>query len=359
MMNITVPAFLRKPGTRKMACGLCVAVLLLVGSLFIMGQALNRVVLVVDGTSREYLLVGGNVESLLNRAGITISDSDSISHSLTERLKDGDVVEVKKAFPVAILADGKEYIVKAAGVTVAELLDKAGLGLGPLDRVEPGLDHALQKGDVVRVVRVEKNVVKVQSEVPFREIRRSNPRLDRGETRVVQNGINGLREDTVEITLEDGVEVSSVVLSSEIVRVRQDRIVETGENTLLSRGGRTLQFDRVITVTATAYCPGTPESGCPIDRNGHSKCTGKYNDGFTYTGRKAAAGDGTEASPHIIAVDPRVIPLGSRVYIDGYGFAVAADIGSAIKGNRIDLLFDKHDDAWLFGRKRLKVYLLP
>lgn len=358
MSNISVPVFFTNPGTRKVVYALIVVVLLLVGSQLIMGQRADRVVLVTDGTAREYILFAGNVESLLKRAGQEITDSDWISRPLTDTLKDGDVVEVKKAFLISVWADGNEHIIRAAGVTVAELLDRAGISLRPLDRVEPDLNHVVEKGDVVRVTRVDKTLAKTRTEIPFREIRKSNPALDRGETRVVQKGVNGLREDTVEVTLEDGVEVSSQVLHSEIITVRQDRIVEAGENTQLSRGGRTLQFDRVVTVTATAYCPGTPGSGCPIDHNGQSKCTGKYNDGITYTGRKAVAGDGSETNPHIIAVDPRRIPLGSRVYIEGYGFAVAADIGSAIKGNRIDLLFDKHDDAWMFGRKSLKVYLL-
>lgn len=133
---------------------------------------------------------------------------------------------------------------------------------------------------------------------------------------------------------------------------------ETRNERLLARGGRTLAYTRAFSVTATAYCNGTPASGCPIDSRGRSTCTGSYNDGFTATGMPAIAGDGTETSPHIVAVDPRIIPLGSRLYIDGYGFAVAADTGGMIKGNRIDLLMDTHQSALKFGRKQLQVYLL-
>ena len=97
---------------------------------------------------------------------------------------------------------------------------------------------------------------------------------------------------------------------------------------------------------------------CPHDSRGRSACTGAYNDGFTATGLPAIAGDGTEANPHIVAVDPRVIPLGSRLYIDGYGFAVAADTGGAIKGNRIDLLLETHQTALKFGRRQLQIYQL-
>ncbi len=57
-------------------------------------------------------------------------------------------------------------------------------------------------------------------------------------------------------------------------------------------------------------------------------------------------------------VDDRVIPMGTRLYIPGYGFAVAADRGSAIKGNRIDLCFNTYAEAKRWGRRKIKVYLL-
>ena len=59
----------------------------------------------------------------------------------------------------------------------------------------------------------------------------------------------------------------------------------------------------------------------------------------------------------IIAVDPSFIPLGTRVFIPGYGDATADDIGYAIKGNRIDIAFDTHEEALLFGRRSLEIYI--
>lgn len=94
---------------------------------------------------------------------------------------------------------------------------------------------------------------------------------------------------------------------------------------------------KVMKMEATAYCPG-PE------------CTGIFADGLTSTGKKAGYG--------IVAVDPRVIPLGTRLYIDGYGLAVAEDVGAAIKGRRIDLCFDTHLEAIRFGRKNIRVHLI-
>jgi 3D (Asp-Asp-Asp) domain-containing protein len=67
---------------------------------------------------------------------------------------------------------------------------------------------------------------------------------------------------------------------------------------------------------------------------------------------------GQQAGHGIVAVDPRVIPLGTRMYIPGYGEAVAGDTGTSIKGSRIDLGFNRYRDAVLFGRREITVYLL-
>ena len=110
-------------------------------------------------------------------------------------------------------------------------------------------------------------------------------------------------------------------------------------------------------VEATAYCDGTPGSGCPIV-NGHPYCTGQYADGYTATGVRAVAGDGSLENPHIIAVDPTVIPLKTTVYIPGLGYARAEDVGGAIKGNRIDILFETHAEALQYGRRNIQIQVI-
>jgi 3D (Asp-Asp-Asp) domain-containing protein len=72
--------------------------------------------------------------------------------------------------------------------------------------------------------------------------------------------------------------------------------------------------------------------------------------GITATGIRATHG--------VVAVDPKVIPLGSRVFIPGYGFAIAADTGGAIKGKKIDLCMEDYDQAIRFGRRSVQVYVL-
>jgi 3D (Asp-Asp-Asp) domain-containing protein len=98
---------------------------------------------------------------------------------------------------------------------------------------------------------------------------------------------------------------------------------------------------QVLTMVATAYDPGPASTG---------KRPGDPGYGITATGMRAGYG--------VVAVDPRVVPFFTRLYIPGYGYAVAADTGSAIVGHRIDLGFATHGEAIQWGRRTVPVYVL-
>lgn len=111
------------------------------------------------------------------------------------------------------------------------------------------------------------------------------------------------------------------------------------------------EYKEVIAATATAYCL------C-------QKCCGKLPShpyyGYTASGIKIVPGTGMK----VIAVDPNVIPLGTKVYVDGlngawdYGYAIAADTGSAIKNLKIDLYMDTHSEALSWGRRSVDIYVV-
>lgn len=109
------------------------------------------------------------------------------------------------------------------------------------------------------------------------------------------------------------------------------RTIERSDNTV-SRGAA-----RTLSMVATGYTDA-PEENYP------------YAGQPSYIGLPLARG--------IVAVDPNVIPMGTKLYIEGYGEAIAADQGGAIKGNRIDLYFDTHQQALNWGLKNVKVTIL-
>jgi len=95
-------------------------------------------------------------------------------------------------------------------------------------------------------------------------------------------------------------------------------------------------YKRIVNMTATAYAPG------PLDN-------GKWNN-QTYMGGTVRKG--------VAAVDPKIIPMGTKLWIEGYGEAIAEDQGSAIKGHRIDLAFEDRQEALDYGIKNVKIYVL-
>ena len=106
----------------------------------------------------------------------------------------------------------------------------------------------------------------------------------------------------------------------------------TPSSTQVSRGG-----ERTLSMVTTGYCP------C-------AKCNFPYGGQPSYLGYPLARG--------IIAVDPNIIPMGTRLYVEGYGSGIAADQGNAIKGNRLDLFFDTHQEALKWGIRTVKVTIL-
>lgn len=318
-----------------------------------------KTVVVIDGEEKtQFSTFCGTVGQFLDEKDLKVGAYDKVIPGKDEKIKKGSYIVVKRAFPVILEVQDKAQEIWTHAQTVAEFLQETGLYLGDEDLVAPGLSELLSPGQRVKVTRVARERRIETETIPFRTIRVANPRLEQGLVKVVKEGSDGLRENIVETVTHDGKEVSREIIFSRTIKEPVEQVLEHGTKDSFSRGGRTFEFQKVIEVTATAYCPGTPGSGCPVDARGASQCTGFNNDGYTYTGIKAVAGDGSLENPHIIAVDPAVIPLKSLVFIEGYGFARAEDTGSAIKGNSIDLLFNQHHDAWIFGRKTLKVYLL-
>lgn len=340
------------------AAGLLLASACLVAVVYQFGA--YSITIYVDGDPVQTVRTfSRNVDELLQEIQLPLHPRDRINPPAETVLSPQSVITIDKAFPVFVIADNSVAEIWTPVMTVNELLKEEGYSLGPYDRIEPeGLEHVYNLAEI-KIVRVEKKYESEKKTVPYADVTRGNLALDRGFSRVVSEGKPGLQEDLVEVTFEDGVEVSRVVVHSSLLEEPVDRIVEVGENTRLERDGRVMEFSRALMVSATAYCPGTPESGCPRNKQGHAFCTGPYNNGYTYTGKKCVQGLGTIDSPRMVAVDPKVIPLRSMLYIEGFGFARAEDIGGAIKGNKIDILFDKHSDVARFGVKYgIKVYLL-
>jgi 3D (Asp-Asp-Asp) domain-containing protein len=234
----------------------------------------------------------------------------------------------------AVIAGGKALQVRTAARTVGDLLAESGITLGPLDRIEPSLRAPVTDRMQVRVTRVTRRHEVERVTVPGRTVVLADPERPAGFTKVLERGQDGLQRRVVRYWQKDGEVTKKEVVKQQVLVPARDTVVLRGTRGLPSRGG---DWRNPLRMHATAYDPG-PRS------------CGKYASGYTAIGMKAKKG--------VVAVDDRVIPMGTRLYIPGYGFAVAGDRGSAIKGKRIDLCFATYWEARQWGRRKVNVYVL-
>lgn len=170
--------------------------------------------------------------------------------------------------------------------------------------------------------------------IPYPTLRKSSSELRNGSSKTVRAGINGEKQITYRVSYKDGKEIRREAVTTKILKHSVPEVVAVGSRTTLASRGY-LSGRKMIVMSATSYSPSPSENG------GSSR---------TATGLKIGHG--------IVAVDPNFIPLGTKLYIEGYGYAVAGDTGGAIKGNRIDLGHDSTSASNRFGRRKVKVYIL-
>lgn len=327
----------------------------------------------VDGHPYKSVTTASCVEEVLNELAIELRPEDYVYPPLDQSLSRSMGIVVIKAQPFVVNHDGETTVIWSVGTKVADILRDAGVVYYTQDVVIPPPEAPAQATNPITVVRVESQIIEEEIVLPYATRHIPNYNMYRGQQRLRHPGRDGLVINTIEIIYHDGEEVERQIVDSREVVAKRDREVEIGTISSISRGNFNINIQRVVDVLATAYCPGTPGSGCPIDpTTGYSRCTGPYANHRTSTGRPAVEGAGTRSDPYIIAVDPRVIPLGSLVWLEfpggrvttyhgtiiRDGFAIAADVGSAIKGNRIDILFDYHSVALSFGRRQVRVFLV-
>lgn len=335
-------------GTNKkgfIAILLAVVVLMSIGLV----TAKREVVIAYDGKEVKVSTFATTVEDVLNKQNINIGKEDKIIPGLHEKVEKGSRIVVHRAFEVTLVDGQKEETVTTAEKTVEDLLEALDIELKGEDRVEPQLQAELSPGEKVKITRITEETLMEKQVIPFQTTIKHNDDMDHGKTRKVQEGKSGLKEVQLKITYEDGVEKAREVVGEKVLKKSTNEIIEKGTAKLLvtSRGGEPRRYKDVIIMEASAYTDDYESTG--------------KNPGDKYFGITRS---GTKVRPGVVAVDPRVIPLGSKLYIESmdrtasYGNASAEDTGGAIKGNKIDLFFESRQEALRFGRRNVKVYIL-
>jgi len=278
-------------------------------------------------------------EALLE-AGLSLYRADRISPDPATPLEPGMHIRVERSIPVEIHVDGHVLRTRTHRSYVGEVLADLGVALTGLDYTVPAIDEPLGPEAVIRVTRVAESVIVEQSPIPFESEWRPDPDSEIDTQRLLQEGEPGVLERRIRLRYENGELVSRRVEGESVVLPPKNRVMGYGTKivvrTLQTESGP-VEYWRVLRMLATSYSAST--AGVPATAS--------------YYGRTAL---GLQMRHGIVAVDPRIIPLGSQVYVPGYGVGLAGDTGGAIKGKRIDLGFD--DDNLELWYSWVDVYLL-
>lgn len=306
------------------AYGLAVAFVLLLGVTFAYTSLVPREVhATINGQDYKVETKAYTIGEFLDEQHIKYCADDYISRPVSTYIHDGIAFKLKHATDFKVTADGKTKKYKTLCRTVGDALKDCGIKVGDADIVTPGLETEI--GDDLEVViqRVTTKQETVEEDVKFNTIEKDDSSMNQGESKVVTEGVNGKDKVTYEITYIDGVESERKEVSRETVTAAVDKVIANG--TKISFDGKS--YSRKLVVKAYSYTGG----------------------GRTAMGTKARVGE--------IAVDPRVIPLGSKVYIEGVGARIAEDTGGNIKGNTIDIYMNSVSACRKWGVRTVTIYI--
>ena len=293
-----------------------------------------------DGHESVYPTRASTVLGVLKEHSFAVGDGDYVSLPLDSAIHDGMHIEYRPAVPVIVFVGDKQREERSSAATIKALLASMDIKLGSSDEITPSLDSRLLPNAVVRIVRVKTWVAHVVKKIPQPVVRRKLASLESGVSRVIRLGLPGRRETIVRCVRRGDDKPQCTTLATRIVRKARPKIVGIGiarpdfGDFVRNRIAEVVHVaGNAVQMIATAYVAGC--YGCS---------------GITALGLPAGHG--------IVAVDPRFIPLGTKLYVPGYGRAVAGDTGGAIKGRRIDLGFSSLAAARAFGRRTIMVYVL-
>lgn len=311
-------------------------------------------------------------QDVIREAGLQLGESDTYT---TYRGVGISEIHINRVQMVSVEEGGQVYVVGSYGGTVADVLASLDITLSDLDVLSCTLDTRTYDGMTVTVTRVERETLEYDEVVPFETRYYESSEVPVGEEVILKEGADGLNHYTAEIVYEDGQEVQRRILSQTMVTLPQDAVVLKGVDRSVMEQTFENVDDYIVPVGKYTYTPPAATSAddseeklVPGTKLSYHKAvrfeaTAYTCNTWSYLGERKTF-TGTEARVGAIAVDPTVIPLGTRMYIasaDGeyiYGYCVAEDTGALIKGNIVDLYYDTHEQCMDFGRRDVIIYFL-
>lgn len=307
----------------------------------------NKITISNGGKSQLVHLAKGTVADALKKAGITLADDEiSVPTPDSEIIKDM-VISIFKTKTVSVTADGKTKDVKLALANVYDALNFAGYEVDDDDILSTSHNEDVENINAVTIKRVTYKTESSKEKIAYDTVKKNSDDVELGETKVKTEGKDGEKIVTREVKYIDGEKTSDKVVAEKTIKKPVDKVVlvgtkgaatSGGAGTFTDSNGATVAYSQVLTGSGTAYTAPTGAG--------------------TATGVRAYHGG--------VAVNPNIIPYGSKLYIvstDGsfvYGYATAVDTGGALMAGTaiVDCYYNTYDECVNFGRRDVNVYVL-
>lgn len=325
----------------------------LCGVVFFAQTAMANTFVITDGNQvKTHITFATDPATVLDEAGVTLDEDDTYT---TEHSDGVFEITVRRNQTVTICHEGVEMQVESYGETVAQLLGRMNIQLNGDTRLSVSADTETYDGLVVNVEQVVRVTETYISVLPYEVTYYEDPTLPEGVEAVVTQGREGQVSCEATVVYEGGKEISRTVISQTVLEHPVNALVAVGtgaqqdvqaqcgliigDGIIITEDGQVLTFTDTMQARATAYTH--TDEGC---------------DFITATMTTVRIGT--------VAVDPTVIPYGTRMFIvsnDGayiYGISTAEDCGGAIKNDRVDLYFPTEDECWEFGWRDVTIYFL-
>ena len=290
--------------------------------------------------------------TVLDEAGFQLGEDDTYTTELGDGIYE---ITVQRSLEVTVDHCGEVLQVESSGETVAELLSRLNISVDGDTRLSVPADTAVYDGLELTVTRMVHTTEVYTTVLPCEEVRYEDPSLPAGVEEVLNEGRDGQVQCTANVRYEGTEEVARTIVSQIILEQPVNRVIAVGtgaaqdtqaqggliigDGYIITPDGQYLTYTDTMVVEATAYTH--TDEGC---------------DYWTSTLTHVRVGT--------VAVDPRLIPYGTRMFIvsnDGeviYGIATAEDCGGDIQNKRIDLYYPTTWECYQFGRRDCTIYFL-
>lgn len=300
----------------------------------------NKITINNCGEEQTISLAKGTVEEVLDRTGITLAENQSVTPSLNTVITGDMNIYVYNSKNIKLTTNGTEMTVKAPEGTVENALNILGYEITDDDILNVDKNAQIEDDMKITLKKVTYVDEKSTEKISYKTVEKDSDDIMTGESEVSQKGVDGEKEVTKRCKYIDGKYDSTKVIDEKVTKKPVDKIVLNGtkRGTTTDSSGAPVSYSYMVSGSGTAYtaAPGAlTATGVPVYEGG-------------------------------VAVNPAIIPYGSKLYIEAadgshvYGYATAIDTGGALMDGSaiVDLFYFSYDDCVSFGRRDVNVYVL-